>query len=243
MPQNTRLANAFIGVMVGGATATFAYAISHAQTWHPYQALMLLVIAVLTSRMKVALPGLTGTMSVNLPFLLLAVVELNSLEVLTVACLSTVAQTVPSGDRKFRPVQMLFNVSMMAVACGLAGQVSHPPGGLSQWISGETLLLVLSAAVLFLGQTAPVAAIISLTESGTFRRVWMSIAQLSFPYFTLSAGLTCTVVVISNHPNLRTPLLVLPVMYGVYRSFALYFKNQADASQPTALAMAARAGR
>jgi hypothetical protein len=191
--------------------------------------------------MKIKLPGLNGNMSVNLPFLLLAVAELSTLEAVLIACLATAVQSVPRHDCKLKPIQMLFNVSMMAVACGLAGLVFHPPSTIVNWVPGSSLLLVPSAVMFFLGQTVPVATIITLTEGGAIRRVWLSIAQLSFPYFTLSAGLTSTVVAIGQRLNWRVPLFVLPVMYCVYRSFAMYFRHQGDAKP--SLAMAARAGK
>jgi hypothetical protein len=229
--------------MVTDAVATIACAAEQAHPWHLYQGLALLALAGLTSRMKVTLPGLTGNMSVNLPFLLLAVAELNPLEALIVACVSTIVQTLPSDIQQFKPVRMLFNVSMMAVACGLAGFVFHHASQTGNWMSGSTLLVVLAASVFFLGQTVPVAAIITLTEGGSWRRIWLNIAQLSFPYFALSATLTGSIVATSAHPGWLPVLLAWPVMAGVYWSFSLYFQHRAEAIQPAPLTMAARAGR
>ena len=62
--------------------------------------LSLLAATVLTSRMKVKLPGLTSTMSVNLPFLLLAVVQLNLLEASMVATAAGLAQCLGGSSRQ-----------------------------------------------------------------------------------------------------------------------------------------------
>jgi hypothetical protein len=243
LSNKTRLANTFIALMVAAAVATIACAAEQAQAWHLYQGLILLLLAGVTSRMKVTLPGLTGNMSVNLPFLLLAVAELNPLEALIVACVSTIVQTLPSNGQEFKPVRMLFNVSMMAVACGLAGFVSHHAGETANWVSGSASLIALSASVFFLGQTVPVAAIITLTEGSSWRRVWMSIAQLSFPYFALSAALTGSIVASSGHPGWLPSLLAWPVMAGVYWSFTLYFRTRVEPAPQAPLAMRAAAGR
>jgi hypothetical protein len=237
----TRLANTFIALMVAGAVITIAGAAEHAQGWHLKQGLVLLALAGLTSRMKVTLPGLTGNMSVNLPFLLLAVAELNPLEALIVASFATALQTLPTDIHQFKAVRMVFNVSMMAVACGMAGVVSHPAGEMAKWLSGSALLVTASCVVFFLGQTMPVATIITLTEGGAWRRVWMTIAQLSFPYFALSAALTGSIVATSNHPGWLPSLLAWPVMAGVYWSFTLYFRHRMESLSP--LAMRAGAGR
>lgn len=243
MPNQTRLANAFIGFMVAAALATVLWAAQQAHTWHLYQGLALLVLAMITSRMKVTFPGLTGNMSVNLPFFLFAVAELNPVEALVVACLATIVQTIPTGGRKLRPGQMLFNVSMMAVACGLAAFASHPSGTIESGPLGPSELLFLGAAVFFFGQTVPVAAIISLTDGGAPQRIWWNIAHLSFPYFVLSAALTSSIRATSGHPGWQAALLLLAVMYGVYRSFRTYFGDHDGFEHQPALAMRAHAGR
>jgi hypothetical protein len=55
---------------------------------------------------------------VNLPFLLIAVVQLSLFEALLVALASTVAQCFPKAGCKPEPAHMLFNVSIVTVAVG-----------------------------------------------------------------------------------------------------------------------------
>ena len=54
-------------------------------------------------------------------------------------------------------------------------------------------------------------------------RVWSSIFHLSFPYYVASAGITSMVTAASRHVGWQIPLLVLPVLYAIYRSYQLYF--------------------
>lgn len=228
-------------VLAGGAAAGYAGFCSHAL--HPLNALAVLTLAAATSRMKVKLPGVDGNMSVNLPFLLVAVVSLSALEAVAIAALSTVVQCWPARQAKFRPEQMLFNVSMMAFAASMASLM-----GTSAWMgkaawATEPLLLVMASATFFLGQTAPVAGIIKLTQGAAMQRVWMSIAQLSFPYYVISAGVTSMVNVISHHMGWQVALVTFPVMYGIHCSYKLYFGKDAQAMQPVPLrARAAGAG-
>jgi hypothetical protein len=242
MKQNTRLTKTFIGGMALAAMASTLYAGLASHTLHPAYALAVLALAAATSRMKIKLPGIDGNMSVNLPFLLMAVVNLSALEAVFIACLSTVVQCWPKAGSKAKPEQMLFNVSMMAFATCLANLIWNAGWlGKSAWAS-EPLMLASATAAFFVGQTAPVAGIIKLAEGAAMRRVWLSIVQLSFPYYVLSAGMTSMVNLVSHHFGWQAALVVFPVMYGVHRSYRLYFGRAGETSRTIPLTRAAGAG-
>ena len=109
MNNNTRLAQTFIGLMIVAGIGSTIWAGANSHGWHPSYALAVAVLAAATSRMKVKLPGINGTMSVNMPFFLIAVVNLSALEAVAIACVSTLVQCWPKREGKFKPVQMLFN--------------------------------------------------------------------------------------------------------------------------------------
>jgi len=243
---NTQRTNIFIGTMTLAAIAATGFAGFHSHTLHAPFALAVLALAAATSRMKVKLPGLNGNMSVNLPFLLTAIVNLSVAEAVLIACLSTVAQCWPTKDpmqkaRKFKPQQMAFNVSMMTLATCLASLMFH-----AQWLqtiswTSSTLGLVLAAFTLFLGQTAPVAAIMAISEDKTPGNIWWNLVQLSFPYYVLSAGLSSMVQTASTRVGWELALAVFPVMYGIHRSYTLYFARLAEAPRTPVMVRAANA--
>jgi len=240
--NNTRQIKIFIGAMIAAAVITGGYAgfVSHAL--HIYFALAVLALAALTSRMKVKLPGINGNMSVNLPFLLTAVVSLSAAEAVVVTCVSTAVQCWPQKDAKFKPQQMAFNLSMMAFASCIASLMFH-----AHWLRGmqwssSTLGLALATATLFLGQTAPVAAIVAVSEGKAVGQIWWSLAHLSFPYYVISAGVTTMVQAVSSHLGWGLALAAFPVMYGIHRSYRLYFGRMAQTPRPEVLVKAAGAG-
>jgi hypothetical protein len=240
--NNTRQIKIFIGAMIAAAVITGGYAgfVSHAL--HIYFALAVLALAALTSRMKVKLPGINGNMSVNLPFLLTAVVSLSAAEAVVVTCVSTAVQCWPRKDAKFKPQQMAFNLSMMAFASCIASLMFH-----AHWLRGmqwssSTLGLALATATLFLGQTAPVAAIVAVSEGKAVGQIWWSLAHLSFPYYVISAGVTTMVQAVSSHLGWGLALAAFPVMYGIHRSYRLYFGRMAQTLRPEVLVKAAGAG-
>ena len=242
MKNNTRLTQTFIALMVLAAIASSTYAGLGSHTIHATYALALLGLAAATSRMKVKLPGINGNMSVNLPFLLMAVVNLSAVEAVLIASVSTVVQCWPKLEAKFKPEQMLFNVSMMAFATSMANLIWNA-GWLGKGVAAsEPLMLASATAAFFLGQTAPVAGIIKLAEGVAMRRVWFSIMQLSFPYFVLSAGMTSMMNVVSHHFGWQVALVALPVMYGIHQSYRRYFAGTVEAVRSTPLARTATAG-
>jgi hypothetical protein len=240
--NNTRRIKTFIGAMMLAAVITAGYAgfVSHAM--HTYFALAVLVLAAATSRMKVKLPGINGNMSVNLPFLLTAVVNLSAAEAVVITLVCTVVQCWPRKGAKFNPQQMAFNVSMMAFSSCLATLMFH-----AEWLRGmqwssSTLGLALATATLFLGQTAPVAAIVAVSEGKAAGQIWWSLAHLSFPYYVVSAGVTTMVQAVSSHMGWGLALAVFPVMFAIHRSYHQYFGRMAETLRPESLARSASAG-
>lgn len=227
-----------IAVLAMAATGltSAGYAAWHSHDLHATLALAILGLSAATSRMKVKLPGIEGNMSVNLPFLLLAAHTLSGLEAILIASISTVAQCWPKSGSKLKPEQMLFNVSMMAFATFLANTIAQAG------VKLQTPVVAAATAAFFLGQTLPVAGIIHLTQSTSMSGVWKSIAQLSFPYFVLSAGMSSMLNLASRQFGWPATLLALPVMFAVYHSFRRYFGREGEASPVPQMAKAAGVG-
>jgi hypothetical protein len=240
--KNTRLTQTFIALMTLAAIAGTTYAGFASHNLHPAFALALMALAAATSRMKVKLPGINGNMSVNLPFLLMAVVNLSAVEAVLIACTSTMVQCWPKERSRFKQEQMLFNISMMAFATSMANLIWNAGWlGKAAWAS-EPLMLASATAAFFFGQTVPVAGIIKVAEGAALRRVWLGIVQLSFPYYVVSAGMTSMVNLVSHHYGWQAALVVFPVMYAIHRSYRLYFEPAVEALRTAPLARAASAG-
>lgn len=240
--NHTRQTKAFIGIMMLIGLGTAAYAGFASHTPHTYVALAVLALAAASSRMKVKLPGVNGNMSVNLPFLLTAAVNLSAVEAVVITCISTTVQCWPRKHAKFNPQQMAFNLSMMVFATSAASLIFHATLQSPMLWHSSTLGLALATIALFLGQTAPVAGIVAVNESRSALQVWSSLAQLSFPYYVVGAGVTSMVQAMTSHLGWGLALAVFPVMYTIHRSYRLYFSAMADAMRPEVLVRAAGAG-
>jgi len=224
----------FLAVIVLSGLAVLANGVLHPSSTNLVRFLAFLVVACVAARLKVRLPGLTGNMSVNLPFILVAAAELSSSEALAIACFSTLVQCLPLASQKFNMAQVIFNFSNMALALGATRLVLGSSGAISS-TSSYALSLLLSAAAFFVVNTSPVALIISLTEGKNALEVWRSIFQLSFPYFVLSAAVAALVLLVSRQIGWQVPLFVLPIMFGVFTSYKRYFGTELT-SAPASLA-------
>ena len=180
-----------------------------------------LAIAILASGLKVQLPGIDGTMSVNFLFILLGVVELSLPETLVIGCTATLVQSVWQARNRLDPIKVVFNVlGMMANASALCYLSYH-------WLAARLganrpIPLMAAALVFFLANTLPVSIVISLTESKSSRRVWSECYFWSFPYYLVGAAAVGLVGIINKQAGWETSLLVLPLIYWVYRSYRLY---------------------
>jgi diguanylate cyclase (GGDEF)-like protein/putative nucleotidyltransferase with HDIG domain len=186
-----------------------------------------LLIALLASGLKVVLPGINTTVSVNFLFILLGILELSLPETMVLGCASTLAQCFWKMNRPARPVRVLFNVfSMMAPAIWMCAWVYGHSGVL---LSHSLPLQALAAAcTFFLANTLPVAAIINLTEGMPFRKTWSECYLWAFPYYLAGAGLITVVHYLNRYLGWQTALLILPIVYWVYRSYRLYLSRLAD---------------
>jgi len=208
------------------ATATVGVSILTHSLWYWQSAdlprfFCYLLIAVLASGLKIQLPGIDGTMSVNFLFILLGVLEMSLPETLMIGCTASLVQCVWSARRKADPAKVLFNVfSMMANAIALSYFAFHR----LERVLGEStpLLLVVTALIFFLANTLPVSIIISLTEGKSPRKVWSECYFWSFPYYLVGAAVVFFVAVVNKHTGWQTSLMILPVIYWVYRSYRLY---------------------
>jgi len=238
--NNTRKTQTCIGFMVAAAVAVSVYSVVESHSLHLYFALTIFAFAAITSRMKVRLPGINGNMSVNLPFLLAAIVNLSAAEAVAITCASTLVQCWPKKGAKLKLEQMTFNLSMMTFATCLANVVFRASIQRdAAW--SMPLALALATATLLLGQTIPVASIVSLSEGKPAFFTFRNVVQLSFPYYAVSAGVVSMIQTVGSHMGWPLALGVFPLMYGIHASYRLYFSKMAEAGSSPALARAAHA--
>jgi diguanylate cyclase (GGDEF)-like protein/putative nucleotidyltransferase with HDIG domain len=212
---------AFVGITASVGIVVLSFSLSHWQSHDLVRLACYMVVAVLASGLKVQLPGIDGTMSVNFLFILLGVLELSLPETLVIGCTATLVQSVWQARKRIDPVKVVFNVAgMMANASFLTYLSYH--WLLARFGTNKPILLMVAALVFFFANTLPISVVIALTEGKSPRKVWSECYFWSFPYYLVGAAAVGLVGIVNGAAGWETSLLVLPLIYWVYRSYRLY---------------------
>src|SRR5579864_8459538 len=219
------IAKLYISLVIVAGIATLLYGGLHQTSKNIAEFICYLGIAILASRLKVNLPGITGTLSVNFLFILIGVLELSFTETLILGAVSMLAQCLYP-DRP-KALQVTFNVCAGALSTALAYTVYHHRLT-NVVIDSRPVLLGLAATVYFIANAGTIAAVISLTEHRRLSRILVDCYFWSFPYYLVGAGIAGIIAWLNRTFNWETCLLVLPAVYLIYRSYRLFLGKLED---------------
>src|SRR3984885_6263420 len=212
---------AFVGLTALSGTAVLVYSLWHWQSADLTRFFCYLAVALLASVLKVQLPGIDGTMSVNFLFMLMGVMELSLAETLVIGGAAPLLQGIWHLGKRPDPVIVIFNVAVMMANASALTYVSY------HWLAvrgggNKPILLMVAALVFFFANTLPISLVIALTEGKSARKVWAECYFWSFPYYLVGAAAVGLVGVVNRQAGWATSLLLLPIIYWVYRSYRLY---------------------
>ena len=225
----SRRARVYIAIVVtiGAASLLHGASVWSIDNWPRYLAWCALTMA--ASRLKVSLPGVTGTMSINFVFVLLGVCEVGLPGTEVMGCLGMLMQCLVFTKARPRPVQVAFSVASMAAsveACYWAWRSLPGTGALD-----APARLLCAAAAFFAANTLLIAAVIALTERQRILHLWRSAYLWTFPNYLAGAALAWAMDVTGRNFGWQASLLLLPVLYVVYRSHNLYVIRLEEASK------------
>src|SRR5271155_2239433 len=125
--MRSRQAAAYIGAVIATGAAILGWGLWdwHTGDWTRY--LSYCAIALIASGMKVTLPAVRGTMSMNFLFVLIGIAELSRAETLAMGCLGMLVQCVFHAKERAKVVQVSFSVASMAGSIAAAYAVYHAP--------------------------------------------------------------------------------------------------------------------
>lgn len=221
-------ARVFVALIAISGLLVLGDAVLNAKQVPTAKFLAFLLVACVAARLKVKLPGVTGTMSVNLPFILVAAAEMNTAEALAIGFISTFFQCLARG-KKFNGIQVAFNCSAITLAVAATRLIYAAPSVASA-ASSPALRLALAAAGYAMVNTVPVAIVIGLTEGVNMLRTWLEMLQLSFPYLVASAGIAGLTLTLTQETGWLVPLAVLPIMAGIFQSYRRFFAVTSEAA-------------
>jgi hypothetical protein len=184
----------------------------------------LLGVTLLASACKVRIPGMTGTMSPNFVFLIIAIVSLPFSQTMVAAVGAALVQSCWRAQNRPRLVQVLFSAAALVSSAAIAFAAFH-----LMFHSSETGSLVppvlLAGAVYMSMNSALVSIVVSLAERRDLKEVAHRCYQCVFPYFAFGIILTGLISgSFSPATAWRTSLQIAPAMFLAY----LYFLGRSQ---------------
>jgi len=219
-------AHVFIAAMAIAALGCFWISLANWHSTDPIKFLCYLAVALLASSLKIKLPGINGTMSVNFLFILLGVLELSFGETLVIGFAAVLVQSYWKSSN-LKPIHVIFNLSQLPVgtAAAFGAYKLVTTHGLDR---NAPLALLLVAIAYFVVNTLAMATIIRLTEGKPVLKVWSETYFWSFPYYVVGAAIAGLVSYLNRHIGWQSSLLILPPVYLIYRSYRLYLGKLED---------------
>ena len=219
------VARAYIfAVALLGAGAA-AYGIWHSGIHYSAQFGVYLLVAILASALKVNLPTITGTMSVNSLFILISIVQLKQGEAMVMALLGVIVQCLWRPKSRVLPVRVVFSAAANALAVSASYLVFDRPI-LGNDLDGVRVLA--TACTYFVVNTALVAMVVAITERKPVGKVWKECYFWCFPYYMGGAALAWLSTILNRRFDWQVSFVLLPVVYFLYRSYKLYLQGLED---------------
>ncbi|HEY2169783.1 MAG TPA: hypothetical protein VGJ30_09175 [Candidatus Angelobacter sp.] len=232
MQKVSLIAKIFIAVVVMIGVAVLVNGLLHWKSGQPIEVFALLIMTLIASRLKVKLPGINGSLSVNVPYLLVVAVRLSAGEALAIAALASLVQSIPALlNIRATVIQALF--SSAAITNSVAAAIFAFNLASSHGVLGP-LSVSAAGAAFFLANTVQIALVLWLAEGHNPFNAWLGMARLSVPYYVLSAAVAAVVCTAVQFAIWAEALALLPLMYSIYASYRIYFAAPAAGQEPAA---------
>src|SRR5690242_18155085 len=168
MPVRAKL---YIALILALGLIGLGQELLHFRSPDPLQFWCYFLVTVLTSGLKIRLPMVFATLSVNFLFILVGVAQFSLPEAIVLGVAGTIVQCLWRPRSRPKAVRIAFSACSVAMAVMAAHKVFHGPlNGLLGDL--HPFLLGFAACVYFVVNTALVAGVIALTERKSIYKTW-----------------------------------------------------------------------
>jgi diguanylate cyclase (GGDEF)-like protein/putative nucleotidyltransferase with HDIG domain len=221
--QMPRAARAYWFLVVGAGCCCLARALG---AWQIHEEsivkfLVYLVAAVSASGLKIRLPGIFGTLSMNYVVIILALQDLSLSAALLVAIASTLGQCIIHTSSQAKWFRVLFSVGGIPVPVIAAHLAMKSHRLLHLDHTGYIALLAASMAY-FAINTFTVAGIISCTTGNSVYETWRDSYLWTSPQYLVGGAIAGATHYLGTAWGWPALLMAAPPLYLVYRSYSLY---------------------
>lgn len=189
--------------------------------------LCFVALALLSSSMRIGVPGITGSISAAFLFTLIGIEELALSQTLWMCAAATILDWIWHADQSAQPIQIFFKLANTTIAVCVCWFIYNSTFGHALSKSSllqSTLCLMVAAAAYSVLTAFPSATLIALTE-GTHRTVWHPGHLWALPYYVVAAIFARAVAVANRICGWEITVLLLPVMFLSYRFYQSYLRR------------------
>ncbi len=220
-------AKRYVIAVIGLGLTVLAASLSDAAT--PSVALVAYVLmAAAASAVKMRLPGIEGTYSLNFLFVLVGIAYLDLVTTLAAGCLGAMMQSVWHAKKAPTHLQLAFNVASIAISIGLSHIAAHSvnPGGDPIY---RPIAIAVAATVFFVSNTCLISGVLSLMQGIPLAEVCGRWYLWSFPYYLVGAAMVGLLPTKGVQMSLESWLILGPLLYLVHFYFGLTAGLHGDA--------------
>jgi diguanylate cyclase (GGDEF)-like protein/putative nucleotidyltransferase with HDIG domain len=177
--------------------------------------------AIVASGLKIRLPGIFVTLSMNYVVIIAALLSLNLSAGLVVGIVSALSQSFLYAKQKPLWYQLVFNTFGMCYPI-LAADIALRSGILSMADHSGSLNLLVASLAYFLLNTITVAGIISVTSDKRLVNVWRESYLWTSPQYLVGGGIAGALHYLNRFMGWPALIMAVPPLYLVYRSYSIY---------------------
>src|SRR5580698_4142999 len=178
----------------------------------------------LTSGLKVRLPTVFATLSVNFLSILMGIVLFSLPEAILLGVAGTIVQCLWRPRVRPKAIQISFSACSIGLSVAAAHALFHGPlNGLLGDLN--PVLLGLTACAYFIVNTVLIAGVIALTERKSIYKTWYQTYFWILPYHLAAACLAWLIVMLTRQDSFYAALVLFPLVYFVYRSYKIYLER------------------
>ncbi len=218
MPIRAKL---YIALILAAGTIGLSAELIHFRSANPLMFWCYFVFTLMTSGLKVRLPTVFATLSVNFLSILMGIVLFSLPEAILLGVAGTIVQCLWRPRVRPKTIQIAFSACSIGLAVATAHSVFHGPlNGILADLN--PLLLGAAACSYFVVNTVLIAGVIALTERKSIVRTWYQTYFWILPYHLAAASVAWLIVVLTHQNVWHAALVLLPLVYFVYRSYRMY---------------------
>jgi hypothetical protein len=217
----------YIGCVVAAGAVAAGAAIFRWSCPDPVRFAVLLGLTAVASLVKLRLPGITGTYSLNAILLVVGITYFRMPEAVAAAVLAVALQQFAGCKCRPTMVQFLFNAANETASVAVCSVAAHGPlEGVMRTSSPAVLALV--AALYFVVNTVIVSGVLSLLQGKPLRELCRQWYYWSFPYYLLGVAVVGLIPFDGRTSSAESWLVLLPLLYLVHFFSGLPLRRDAE---------------